>query len=504
MGDTGVPGDLPPLREPLIESVINAYMAKAIPEQGPFEFDRGSCKDGEFRFKQSRFGMDTKVYCSYPGGEWKVDQWLDPDDDRSTGDHIGEDLVLFDAAGTFAMVRSAVEEWIDPWIECSDPNRLTSQITGLAHVVDQLYVQDEVRVGGETVSGGDSEGSTSVPVSDVLSAIVDMRSDLSSLNGLAIDALEYAYVNDVGLTISGQRALAAVAALAVGGEAEAWSRAFGDLVDFFTQATADFNSYAESSGASGQGGATTLSVISGTAGAASAASFAFPPAAAALGVISGLAGIGSAFWPTEEEVTATIVALSGDDFDSLWASFGESVRAVNSELVDAEYGLATMCRNVLADYGAHPDAFSITERGPRNVPQAGDNLPRFLDTDQDSAPIELYAGDDVRVVHSKLRAVAGKIEHVGDHQRTVAGRLGGVGEGDWTRGTLQGSTIGWGPTGHQGSASSVVETLVDLLLQESRTAHRIAEHCLNISTDFSRTEDQIRAELDRLESRLDR
>lgn len=505
MPDTGVPSDLTPLKEPLIESVINAYMAKQVPESGPFEYDEGTCETHEFRFKQSRFGMDTKVYCSYPGGDWKVDQFLDPDDDRAPGDHIGEDLVLFDAAAKFAEIRENVSAWIDPWINCPDPNDLTSQMTNLAYVVDQLYVQSEVRVGGETIPGGDdSEGSTSVPVSDVRSAIVDMGSDLSSLNGLAIDALERSYVNDVGLTISGQRALAAVAALAVGGEAEAWSRAFGDLVSFFTQATADFNSYAASHGASGGGAETTLSVLSGTAGAASAATFAFPPASVTLGVISGLAGIGGAFWPSEEAVPARIVALSGGSFGEMWQSFGESVLDVNGELVQAEYALAIMCRNVLDDYRSNPDSFSITAKGPNGTPQAGDNLPRFLDTDQDSAPIELYAGDDIRVVHSKLRSVAGMIEHVGDHQRTVAGRLGSAPSGDWSRQNLQGTIIGWGPTGHQGDVSSVVDGLVDLLLLESRTAHRIAEQCVNISTGFSRTEDQIETELNRLEQRLGR
>ena len=496
----GVPTDLQPLKEPLVEAVIDAYMAKKAVEGSDFEFDHGGCEDGEFRYKVPRFGIDTKAYVSYPGGQWKIDQWLDPDDEVDPGTAVGE-IQTFDAAAAYSMVREAVEGWVDPWISCSDPNELTDRIRTLAKVVDELYVQDEVRIGDSTAGG--EQGGASVPVGDVQSAIADMRSYLSSLNGLAIDALENAYVNDVGLTISGQRAMAAVAALAVGGEAEAWGRAYGVLVDFFGKATEDFSSFARSRGASGGGGATTLSVVSGVSGAASAASFAFPPAAAALGVISGLAGIGSLFWPQDGAVPAVQIVLEGDDFDAMWQSFGEAVREVNSQLVEAEHSLAMMCRNVLTAYGEHPDSFSITSRGRSNVPQAGDNLPRFLQTDQDSAPIELYAGDDVRIVHSKLRSVAGRIEHVGDHQRSVAGMLGGTGASTgWQREYLQGSIIGWGPTGHHGDYESLVDGLVDLLVLESRTAHRVAEHCLQVSSGFRLTDEQVETGLDRLASRL--
>jgi hypothetical protein len=496
----GVPADLQPLKEPLVEAVIDAYMAKKMTEGTDFEFDHGGCDEGEFRYHVPRFGIDTKAYVSYPGGQWRIDQWLDPDDEVDPGTHVGE-ITTFDATAVYAMVREAVEGWVDPWIACSDPNELTGTMRTLAKVVDELYVQDEVRIGDSTAGG--EEGGTSVPVGDVQSAIADMRSYLSSLNGLAIDALENAYVNDVGLTISGQRAMAAVAALAVGGEAEAWSQAFGHLTDFFENATKDFASLAKSHGASGGGGSTALSVVSGVSGAASAATFAFPPAAATLGVISGLAGIGSLFWPSTTEVGHTNIALEGDDFDAMWESFKEGVRAVNSQIVEAEYSLAMMCRNVLEAFGEHPDSFSITSRGRSGVPQAGDNLPRFLQTDQDSAPIELYAGDDVRIVHSKLREVAGRIEHVGDHQRSVAGMLGGAGASSgWDRAYLQGSIIGWGPTGHHGDLESLVDSLTDLLLLESRTAHRVAEHCLQVSSGFRLTDEQVEATLDRLESRL--
>ncbi|CAN5374413.1 hypothetical protein BH11ACT8_BH11ACT8_32040 [soil metagenome] len=501
MGQAGVPSDLTPLKEPLIEAVTNAYMAKLVPSTGPFEYAEGSCQEGEFRYKHSRFGLDDKVYCSYPDGQWKVDQLLDPDDDRSPGDHVGDELTLFDAAAKFQEIREEVSKWVDPWIACADPNEFTAELQALASIIDQLYVQGEVRLGGNPVAGGDSSGTTSMPVTDVQSAIADMGSELSSLNGLAIDALERAYVNDVGLTISGQRALAAVAGLAVAGEAEAWSRAYANLTEFITKATHDFEVFSGVDQEEGDGGKTALTVVSGAATAAAAATFEFPPAAVTFGVIAGLAAIGSAFWPGgEESAPATLIALEGGDFGAVWESFGLGIRGIDSELTQAEYSLAMMCRNAIADLSTHPDSFSITAKGPGGVPQAGDNLPRFLNTEGDSAPIELYAGDDITIVHHKLKTVAGLVEHVGNHQRTVAGSLGAAdSDAGWSRGTLQGTVIGWGPTGHHADTSVVLDTLTDLLLTESRTAHRVAEQCLDISTGFRLTDDQIEARLDLLE-----
>lgn len=505
----GTPSDLSPLKEPLIEAVINAYMAKQVPStvEG-MEWDHGGCAQGEFRFKHSRFGKDAKAYCYYPSGEWKIDIWMGGDHDAASGDRVDDYFDLFDAAATFEMVRTNVSEWVDPWIACSDPHQLSSAISTLGDVVNQLYVQSEVRVedrlvGGGGDGGGSDQGTTG-PVSDVRSAIVDMTSQLSSLNGLAIDALETSYVNDVGLTISGQRALAAIATLAIAGEAEAWSQAFGNLADFFDKAAKDFQSFADGHGASG--GGTTLSVVSGVTGLAALATAEFPPAAVTLGAISGLAGLGSTFYPSEEEVAVVTLVLAGGDFDAKWASFGDAVRDVNSALVHAEHSLAIMCRNAMADYDGTPDSYSITEVG-RSVsnPQPGDDLTRFLHTDQHSADKELFAGDEIFIVDAKLRAVAAMIEHVGDHQRQVASTLGGGGleSNDWSRSYLQGSTIGWGPSGHRADYVSVVDAVTDLLLLESKTAHRVAEHCLDIATGFSQTDAQIEAHLNQLESRLD-
>jgi hypothetical protein len=506
----GAPSDLEPLKEPLIEAVINGYMMKEVPDSSELEWDWGGCKDGQFRYKQSRLGFDYNIYCSYPGGEWKVDVTWSSDDDLAVGEGVG-DLEAFDAAAAYAEIRDFVSSWIDPWADSPDPTTLSDEIARLAEIANLLYVDPEV-IQGDPVGGDGDEADqqTTAPVASVSSAIADMSSRLSSLQGLAVDALEASYVNDVGLTISGQRALAGAAALAVAGEAEAWFQTYTNLAEFLGKAQADFNSFAGSQEASGEGGATTLSAVSGVTGLGSLATAAFPPASVALGAISGLAGIGATFWPTEDAVADVRVAITGGSYPEMLDSFTDAIMEINGQLVQAEHSLARMCRAALDNFYGNPNAYSITavgrstfSSGPPADPQPGDNLSQFLQAGADSPNGQLYAGDRVVIVHTKLRQVAGMIAHVGDHQRSVAGRLDPsvVGD-DWSRASLPPGIIGWGPSGHRGDCVSLVDTLTDLLLEESATAHRVAEHCFDISTDFTRTEDQVEAGLRALETRL--
>lgn len=43
MTDVGTPADLVPLKEPLVEAVIDAYMAHKVTEGSDFEFYEGGC-----------------------------------------------------------------------------------------------------------------------------------------------------------------------------------------------------------------------------------------------------------------------------------------------------------------------------------------------------------------------------------------------------------------------------------------------------------------------------
>lgn len=522
-GDVTTPSDLAPLKQPLIEAVTNAYFRKAmIFAEGDaagdgsvtpiIESTGGSCSEGKFSFRFTLMNPELitattshQIYVSYPGGKWREDVplWFDHD---TTGP--------FDAAAAYTTISDQVSAWIDPFLEGHSPNELTNQIASIAAIVDQLYVQDEVRIGGNPIASGDDDGKTSVPVSDVQTCIADIKSGLGDLSGLAIDALERAYTNDVGLTISGQRAMAIVAGLALTGEAAAWNKTYSDLETFFKNATTDFNSYAESHGASGQGTAQTLTIISGAATVATGATAAFPPASGTFGVIAGVAGIGAALWPQELAVEPTEIVLEGGSYGEYWNSFTRSVRAVDAELTNAESCLGTMCSRMVEEVGNNPDAFSIGSRGADGTGQANDHadLQHFLNADQHSPDRELYAGTDITIVHNKLKNVAGMIESIGDHQRAVAGKLGGADaagnpsallQSEWSRGYLNGVVIGAGSYGHYASYSALVNGLIDLLLAEARTAHRVAEHAYDISTDFSLTDQDREAELDLITAQFD-
>jgi len=523
-GDVTTPSDLAPLKKPLIEAVINAYFRKAtIFAEGDaagdgsvaplLESRSGSCKDGRFDFRFTLYNPDNpmastghNIYVSYPDGKWREDvsMWFDHDTDGP-----------FDAKAKFAEITDMVSTWIDPFINGHSPNEFTNQIAAVSAIVDQLYVQDEVRIGDNPVSPKPEEGKTSVPVSDIQSCIADMKTEIGDLSGLAIDALERAYTNDVGLTISGQRAMAIVAGLALTGEAAAWNGAYGDLKTFYGNATTDFNSFAESHGASGQGTQQTLSVISGVATVATGATAAFPPASGTFGVIAGVASIGAALWPTEEAVKPTEIVLKGGSFDEYFTSFTESVRAVDAELTNAEQCLGTMCTRMLEDVSNFPDAFSIGARRPDKTGQQEKDyldLQRFLDANQSSPNSELYAGTEINIVHTKLKNTAGMIEAVGDHQRAVAGKLGGTGsdgapaalvKSEWSRESLNGVFLGSSYYGHYDSYEALVDGLIDLLVQEAGTAHRVAEHAYDISTDFSKTDQQREKELDAMAKKLD-
>ena len=522
-GDVTTPSDLAPLKQPLIEAVINAYFRKAtIFAEGDaagdgsvtplIESTSGSCADGEFRFSFTLYNPNyplastgKDIYVSYPGGQWREDVSLWFDHDTSGP---------FDATAKYAEITDMVSTWIDPFINGHSPNEFTNQIASVAALVDKLYVQDEVRIDGNPVAPGNNEGKTSAPVSDVQSAIADIKTEIGDLSGLAIDALERSYTNDVGLTISGQRAMAIVAGIALTGEAAAWNKVYSDLRTFYGNATTDFNSYAQSQGASGEGEKQTLTIISGVATAAAGATAAFPPAAGTFGVIAGVAGIGSALWPTEEAIEPTEIVLGGGSFEEYWTSFTTSVRAVDTELTNAEQCLGTMCTRMLNDVASHPDSFSITARKADGSGQGNDyaDLNHFLNTGQGSPNSDLYAGTEIHIVHTKLKNVAGMIESIGDHQRQVAGKLGGSDaegnpsaqvKGEWSRETLNGVYLGSSYHGHYDQYKALVDGLIDLLLQEAGTAHRVAEHAFDISTDFSLTDGQRETQLDTIASQFD-
>lgn len=492
------PHQLEPLKEPLTEAVIFAFMMNDKGLLGNLVGvpDESHISNGSGKFKYTcpeKFNWDYGFTVTYPDGEWTFNVPIFPDESSSPDSsftNAGVTYETFDAVSVWNDLRQRVSDWLDPWIQSPSPGEFENQIASIADIIPQLYVQDEVQVGGQAVSapGDDAATTTTSPLSDIRTAIADMKSFLGDLRAGAIDALETAYTNDVALTISGQRALATVAGLTIAGEAMAWNNTYKNLKTIIEAATKDFESYAKSQAASGQNVVKGLSVVSGAATIGAGATAAFPPFTGTLAAVAGVASIGAALWPTQEARVPTEIVLGGDSPAAYWEAFEQAIKDVDLEFTRAEQDLVAMCTNALSDLANNPDAYSITRKRADGTAQPHDNLNGFLVAQIDIDP-------------TKMNGVAGCIASIGEHQRGVAGLFGGTDvsgnpaafvQGEWYRGTLpHGVHIGSGAYGPYDSFKDVVDTLTDLLIEESRTANRIAEHCVEIARDFTATDQEV-------------
>ena len=365
------PSAITGLKADLIEAVTNAYMAKRVPELTGLKYDHGECKDGEFRYKSPSpdnvFGFslerDVGYYCSYPGGVWREDVLFAPDSEKSSDDSTYGTGSLFDAKGTYAMIESEVSSWIDPWADCHSPNEFANQINSIANVASQLYVGNEIVLGGQDVSpvGGDASSGASA-VSDVRSAIDEVKLGTDDMRGPAIDAFQRTYVLDIERTLGGQRGLATAAGLAVTAEATAWNQTYISLRDFIKKAIHDFNDFAGAHGASGENIEATLGAVAAVAGlAAATGGVAFPPFGVVMGVVGGVATVGGLMFPATDPVNPAPLALGGGDYMAYWTAFKDGIKAINTDLETAENAITKGCHRMLADYHAYPDNYSIAQ-----------------------------------------------------------------------------------------------------------------------------------------------
>lgn len=505
------PSDIAPLKDKLIEAVINAYMCKRIPETSDLYLEdqddhESSCDAGEFRYKQPApdnvFGFslekDIGYYVSYPGGHWTEDVSLLPDIDAPRN--------LFDANAVYELCRAEVSKWIDPWVEtCPSPNEFENQINSIANVASQLYIGNEVVFGSGGSSSSDGASSPTSAVSDLRSAVDEIGIQVDSLKGNAINAFQRTYSEDIARTIGGQRGLVTAAGLAITAEATAWNQALITLRDFIKKATYDFNNYAGTQAAKGDNVEATLGAVSAIAGLAGATvGVAFPPFGVAMGVVGGVAGVASLMFGGQEAIEAKPLALDFGSYTDCWESFKDGIVDIAQDLANAEVAIAEGCQRILADYHANPDNYSLTQVTPRSDGR-GQQGPY-----DDLAP---FMAVEVHIKYAEWNKVAGAVESIGDHQHALAGLLGGTdGAGDpsakvlseWSRGYLpEGGAIGNGGIGPYTSFSSVIETAIDLLLAESKTSHEVAQKCYDIGTDFKLTDNEIEAGLNEEAKKFD-
>lgn len=489
------PQDLEPLKKPLVESVINAYMRKDFIDVGGLTSLEGSCKKGEFRFEAFEFdvqGSAGRYYVSYPDGKWQEDETFWWDSDKSAGDQVGE-FTLFDATEKYAEIESMVNSWIDPWInECPSPNVFTNQINSIANVAKHLYIGDQVEFGAKGSKANDNAPTSGD--TDLRSAVDEFKVTLYGVNGgmagQAIDALQRTYTLDIARTIGGQRGLATAAGLAITAEAMALNAAYTTLRDFMKKATHDFNNFADCSGDGGEDVSAELNAVGAVAGLAGATvGIAFPPFGAAMGVVSGITGVASLMFSGDKPVKKDPLVLSGNSYAEYWTSFTNQIKAISKDLKDAEDDIAKGCNAILADYRNNPDNYSLTRGEKRNKQGANDSLAPFLNL-------------TISVRNSELKKYAGAAESIGDHQKAVATRLGGVDasgnpaalvQDEWYRGYLPDGAIGRAYNGPYPEFLSVIEALTDLMIGESKTSYRVAEQCIDLATSFRNTDAQNQA-----------
>lgn len=278
------PQDLEAYKQPLVESVFNAYMTTQMPKDCHLKYDWGSCGQGEFRYYDNADGC--KYYCYWPSGQWKEDIGWCHDPTRSPGDRStpvdDTSATLIDVTGAYNAIKENVSEWVDPWInDCQSPNVFTNQINSIANVANHLYIGDQVIFGAK---GSKADGNSPISGNTDLSSSVKEIGEVplygvpGGMQGNAMDTFSRVYGSDIATTIGGQRGLATAAGPAITAQATALHSAYKTMRDFMKKARHDFNNFADCAGDGGEDISAELGAVGAVAGLAGASvGVAFPP-----------------------------------------------------------------------------------------------------------------------------------------------------------------------------------------------------------------------------------
>lgn len=495
------------VKEQLVEAIIDAYMAKGAEESGAtnLRFKPGG-KDGsggsrtyKYEFEVSGAG-NPEVECRYPSGEWVQTKklWWDKGDLEDhpyvdAGDNSYE-ITVFDAPAVWSEIRDLVDSWVDPWVnDCPSPHVFTNQITSMARVAAQLYAGAGPNA---TVSGTEPSAPDQ-----------DLRNSLSQLGisgdgeSLAMDLFQQTYAADIWTTVGGQQALAYAAGLALTAEAVAWNASYKSLRDFLKVATSDFASFAGSHDGSGGGTDAALlatgavaSLLSATAGKA------WPPFGAAMSVVSGGIGVYRAVNKPVPPVSSTSLVLTGGSFAEMIESFKDQIKKIHTDLKDAETAIADSCTAWAAQPAQSPDLYSLTRGMERRRQGPGDDFTAMY-------------GRRLDLVDEKLRKLAGACEAIADHLTGLAAIVGGsdrlgnptaIAHDDWYRGFLpEVGVIGSAYTGPFADYAALVNVLGELLIEDGRTSHRVAEWILDMLVSVHLTDAEVETRLDHLAEPFD-
>ncbi len=492
------------LRDDLIDAMKYAYMRKGAFDSG--EMAGIEWRDGEnsvggsswkYRIDLGPIVNDPHITCN-SSGDWRHEQFIGGDDSLSPGTNYVDAngnayaVQLPDVAAKFAEIEQFVDDWVEPWVDgCPNPNAFTNQINSIATVAKQLYVGTAPGEG----SGGAAPISADLDLWDAMTEI-GISADHTSL---AVDLFQRNYATDIWKTVGGQQCLVYAGGLAVAAEASAWNEAYRTLREFLQVARSDFLSYAGSSEGAGEGLSATLGATSTVVGVLGAGvGVALPPFGAAMGIVAGFASVAQLMTEVTPHIEDQSVTLKGGDFEAKLESFKEQVKQIEKDLSTAEQTVARGCRRMLRDLRQKPDNYSLT-RNPKKQGD-GENFNQMFQGVIDISP-------------KKLRMTAAACELIADHQRGLAGILSGTdGAGnpsstvsnEYYRNSLPGvGTIGSGSVGPLNDIQALIDEAVELLIEESKESHRVAEWLIGLALDFQNTDAERERTLNHLVDRID-
>ncbi|GAB2876349.1 hypothetical protein GCM10027026_29270 [Myroides odoratimimus subsp. xuanwuensis] len=472
------------LRDDLVDAIKYAFMAKGAIESGDLGGVAWRKKDGgEWHYVVELNAVnDADIVCD-SAGNWRHKKFLAGDESLSPGVNYVDandnayEVRVFDAKAKWQEIEDYVDSWIDPWVTGSpDPAAFTNQINSLATVARQLYVGNAPALG----SSGSAPSSADLDLWDALSEL-DISVDNTSV---AVDLFQRTYATDIWKTIGGQQSLVYAAGLAMTAEADAWNQTYKSLRDFLLAATADFASFAGSGEGRGAGVDAVLGATSAVAGLLGAtAGRAFPPFGIAMGLVTSTVAVGRLFNEVVPFARDESLLLEGNTYAAKWDSFKEQVKKIEADLAAAERAIDGSCDAMLKDLRSFPDNYSLTQ----NRKKQGDR-----------EDFERMLQSRIELLPSKLRNAAAACELIARHQAGLARILGGADAAgnpstdvanEWTRNTLpEVGIIGSTYSGPYLAYRRLVDAAVDLLIDESKESHRVAEWLIELVIDFKDTD----------------
>ncbi|MEO9324563.1 hypothetical protein ABFT23_13805 [Nocardioides sp. C4-1] len=488
------------IRDKLVEAVIDAYMRKGCIEDGTVNMHWEDKNGTDWTYRLDVGGAtDPEIACD-SDGNWRHKKWWQPDDHLGNGvDYVDTndnayEVRLFDAKAKWDEIRTTIDSWLDPWVnDCPSPNEYTNQINSIATVARQLYV------GSQPVAGSEGSPPTSADP-DLWDSMTEL--DISADNtSRSLDVFQRSYSTDIWKTVGGQYSLVYAAGLALTAEAAAWNESYRSLRDFLKVAAHDFATFAGSGDGSGEGTEAALGATSAVAGLLGATvGVAFPPFGIAMGVLSSATGVAALMSPAVPAVEDASLQLEGDTFAEKWESFKSAMKDINDDLRAAELAVQDGCRAMAADVGTKPDNYSLVAGGTQGQ-GAQDDFEGMLGLRLD---LELY----------KLKNLAGACQTIGDHQVGLAGVLGGTDadgassydvSDEWYRGYLpEVGRIGYGTSGPYWAYKALVESTIDLLVQEGKYSRQVADWMVEMIIGMDATDMDKQQELERLSVPFDR